>query len=80
MKCHKFTVTIPEGMTPASIIAAVKKEVKGFSGNEKSGSFNGSGVVGSYECDGTEIDITLTAKPFMVSWNYVEKEIRGYFS
>lgn len=80
MKCHKFSVTLPEGSTPSTIIANLKKEVKGFSGNEKTGSFNGHGVVGSYECDGETIAIVLTSKPFMVSWAYVEKEIREYFA
>jgi len=51
-----------------------------FSGDEKSGSFSGKGVVGRYVVEGDTVAVTIEKKPFPAPWMLVEKKIRGFFS
>lgn len=51
-----------------------------FSGDEKSGTFSGKGVVGRYEVEGDTVSVTIEKKPFPAPWVLVEKKIRGFFS
>lgn len=50
-----------------------------FDGDILRGSFSGSGVEGGYEVLGHVIRVSLLKKPWVVSWNYVEGEIRDFF-
>lgn len=51
-----------------------------FQGDTQAGKFSGSGVEGNYEVIGSCIRVSLQKKPWVVTWAYVEEEIRGFFS
>lgn len=74
----EFTCSIPATKNVGDILTTLKSKVKGFSGSEVHGCFNDSGIVGYYEIKGNEIIVTLTKKPFYVTWAYVEKELRSF--
>jgi hypothetical protein len=42
--------------------------------------FSVSGVVGNYFLEGTILTITIIKKPFIVSMDYVDSELRKYFA
>lgn len=81
---HTFSVTIPENM---DLLAGVDKVRTGildaggkYSFANNRGEFEVKGVAGAFLVVGRVVSITLTKKPFIVSYAYVEKTIRGYFS
>jgi hypothetical protein len=51
-----------------------------FNGDEHGGSFSGKGVEGYYKVNGNNVEITITAKPFLAPWSIVESTIRGFFN
>ncbi len=48
-----------------------------MSGNTQSGRFSGL-ISGTYEVSGGVAIVTITEKPFIVSWGYVEQQLRGF--
>ena len=76
---HRFNITIPEDVDINKSLSQVKNNCDSFNGNEESGSFSKSGVRGTYDISGNTVRITLTDKPFLASWDYVESKIRSYF-
>ena len=84
---HKFSVELPSSLK--SLTEGVEKVRKGvqegggiyhFDGKTNTGTFNLKGVVGSFKVVGKLVHITLTRKPFLVTYGYVEDIIRGYFA
>lgn len=49
-------------------------------GNDQSGSFQGNGIFGCYQVNGDKLELVITKKPALLSWNRVEAEIRAFFS
>jgi hypothetical protein len=47
---------------------------------EEDGSVHGMGFKGSYEIKGNVITMNITQKPFFLSWDKVEAEIRKFLS
>jgi len=68
----------------SDIVEKAKKQAQKsgaqFSGDEKSGSFSGKGVVGRYTVKGDTVEVTIEKKPFPAPWMLVEKKIRDFFS
>ena len=78
---HTFSVSTDKD--PQTLAEEDKKvaEENGatFRGDENSGSFSGSGVEGSYEVEGTTVQITVTEKPGFVPWSTVESQVEEFF-
>ena len=51
-----------------------------ITGNESSGTFNGSGVVGSYRVNGNNIHVQIDKKPGVVTQGFVEKKLKAFFN
>ncbi|MDO8330068.1 MAG: hypothetical protein Q7T36_06320 [Fluviicoccus sp.] len=84
---HKFTVT-PKDDLPATlkrVETTITTKGGQFSGNTDSGNFAGVTPVGMVKgkyvvLNGTEIEITITDKPFVAPKSIIENKIRDYFS
>ena len=50
-----------------------------FDGDATSGTFSGMGVEGNYRVNGETIEITITDKPFFLTWDIVENQISSFF-
>ena len=84
---HKFSVELPSSLK--SLTEGVEKVRKGvqegggiyhFDDKTNAGIFTVKGVAGSFTVIGNLVHITLTRKPFLVTYGYVEDIIRGYFA
>ncbi|MBD3371044.1 hypothetical protein GF402_11885 [Candidatus Fermentibacteria bacterium] len=75
---RKITV---ECSAPSKKLAEAKKIAaeKGVT-IEDDGSVHGMGFKGSYEIKGKKITMDITNKPFFLSWDKVESEIRKFLS
>ena len=49
-----------------------------FSGDLHSGQFSGMGISGSYGISHSMITVTVESKPFLVSWAYIDAQLRGF--
>jgi hypothetical protein len=61
----------------AKMVAAEKNAT--FEGDTTSGRFSGSGVEGKYEVEDGTVIVTITDKPFFLSWDNVESRVREFF-
>ncbi len=79
---HKFTVPL-KGRSPSDLIAMAKEAAvesgADFTGDERTGTFGGNAVVGNYEVRRDDVLITLTSKPSIAPWSFVETIIREFF-
>lgn len=50
-----------------------------FTGDEKQGTFAGMGVKGSYQTEGNAVQVTINEKPFVISWQMLETQLRSFF-
>lgn len=79
---HTFTVLL-KGRSPSELVAKARKAAVEsgavFSGDERAGTFTGNGVVANYELRPHEVLITLTDKPLIAPWSFVEARIREFF-
>lgn len=77
-----FTVAL--GGSPAVLVqkaqAVAREAGASFQGDEASGRFRGSGVVGQYRIEGGQMTITITSKPFYAPWSLVESKVRSFFA
>lgn len=77
---HVFVVEVAN---VAATLEKVKSEMLAagyeFSSDSTSGKFSGKGVKGNFVIAGNAVSITLTAKPFMVTYKFVEGKVREYF-
>jgi hypothetical protein len=80
---HTFTVPL-KGRSPSDLIAIAKAAAvesgADFTGDERTGTFSGSGVVANYEIRRDDVLITLTSKPLIAPWSFVEARIREFFA
>lgn len=76
--------TVPFGGPQAALVqkaqAVAHEAGASFQGDEASGGFRGSGVVGEYRIEGGQVTITITSKPFYASWSLVESRVRSFFA
>lgn len=79
---RSFDIPIDEpiGAVLIRVQDAVKEAGGTFNGDVVRGSFSGSGVEGDYRVEGASIRVNLSKKPWVVSWAYVEGEIRSFFT
>ena len=80
---HTFTVPL-KGRSPSDLVGKAKEAAEDsgadFSGDEHTGTFSGSGVLGNYEIRPDDVLITLTSKPLIAPWSFVEARIREFFA
>ena len=50
-----------------------------FTGDSRTGSFQGRGIAGTYTLKDDLLCITITRKPILVPWEMVESVIKGFF-
>jgi hypothetical protein len=78
---YSFTIERPRDILQA--VNAVKTGIESsggvFSGNEREGNFNASGVAGQYRVE-NHVNVTISKKPVLIPHAMIEKEVRGYFS
>jgi len=48
-----------------------------MTGNTRSGHFSGL-ILGTYEISGSLATVTITTKPGLVSWGYIERQLREF--
>ncbi len=48
-----------------------------MSGNTQSGRFSGL-ISGTYEISGGVVTVTITAKPGIAAWAYIERQLRAF--
>ena len=83
---HSFKVALTDEIS--SVLKKVESEITGgggtFQGNTEKGTFAGKSLLGSIKGEyqrvsESELNITITAKPFLVQYNMIETGIRKYF-
>lgn len=72
-----FTEDPKQLIARARHVAAENEAV--FRGDEKDGTFSGSGVEGHYVVADGEVLVTITSKPFFAPWSLVEARVREFF-
>ena len=83
MSSCNFTISFTKSVT--EILAKAKKTVEAqggnFTGNESTGNFDvsifGNTVIGSYLFNGSQLNIDITDKPFLVPCNMIEKFLKS---
>lgn len=58
-------------------VAAAAKGVI-FSGDLNGGQFSGRGLSGTYNVSESTISVSVATKPFFISWEYIEAQLRGF--
>ena len=58
-------------------VAAAAKGVI-FVGDLRGGRFSGMGLTGTYSISGSRITAVITAKPFFLSWDSIDAQLRGF--
>jgi hypothetical protein len=80
---HAFTVPL-KGRSSSELVAKAKEAAVEsgavFTGDEHTGTFSGNDVVATYEIRPEDVLITLTKKPLIVPWSFVEARIREFFA
>ena len=77
--------SIPFSGSPNDVLARAKSAVTGqggaFKGDASSGAFQlsvmGSAVKGSYRVDGTNLNVTIDSKPFLIPCSTIENFLRA---
>lgn len=59
--------------------SAIKNAGANMSGDQKSGSFSGSGLEGSYAFNAGELEITIDKKPFLVPESIIKNKVAEFF-
>lgn len=77
---HQFTMKLPQGTTATQLVTNIKQMVqdaKGtFTNNGDTGTFSIKGVSGGFSIIGDTVSITLSSKPFLVTYGMIESYIR----
>lgn len=74
-----FRIEVSGDLESKLEIAKGKARAQGvaFHGDTRSGSFSGS-ISGTYSISGGVATVTITKKPFIVSWAYVDRQLREF--
>ena len=84
---HSFNIRLEKEIS--DVLKNVDSEIRGsggsFDGDVQKGYFAGKTAVGTIRGEyrslsSSEIEITITEKPFIVPYSLIEAEIRKYFS
>ena len=49
-----------------------------FSGDLNGGRFSGRGLNGTYRIDGSRITVSITTKPLIATWAYIDSQLRSF--
>jgi hypothetical protein len=81
---YAFTITVPN---PVEAVARARNAVVAnggvLYGTATGGTFSGRGVEGSYGAQmgmPNRFNVVITRKPWLVSYGYIERTVRSYFS
>lgn len=78
---HNFTINLTGSVTEA--LDRARHTISGsggdITGDESSGTFAGSGVLGSYHITGSTVTITINKKPFIAPMSLIESKVREFF-
>ena len=78
------TFTINTNKDPQTLVEEARQAAEEnnatFKGDANSGSFSGKGVEGSYEVEGSSVQVTVTDKPRLASWSKVESKLQEFFN
>ncbi len=74
-----FRIKVSGDLEAKLEIARRKASAQGVTlqGDTRSGSFSGL-ITGTYSISGGMATVTITSKPFIVSWDYVESQLRAF--
>ncbi|MCL2805463.1 MAG: DUF4384 domain-containing protein [Treponema sp.] len=77
----RFSIDRPRDIGQAinSVRAGIERKGGVFNGNDQSGNFSASGIIGQYNIS-ERVDINISRKPLAVPNSFIEREIRSYFS
>jgi hypothetical protein len=77
---YNFSFDKPGNITQA--VNTVRSGITGkggsFNGNESAGNFEASGIAGEYRV-ADKVNVTISAKPFIISNSLIEKEVKSFF-
>lgn len=78
------TIHIALKQAPEQLIqqakAAADKNGVNMQGDADSGCFSGMGVEGEYSVEGQTLTVTISKKPLIMPWAFIEKSVRDFFS
>lgn len=84
--CTPFTLEVEDDLESrlANVKSGIESSGGRFAGDLKFGTFSGNvpllgSFQGQYEVTGSQVTITITDKPFLVSCHTAESKIRDYF-
>ncbi|MDR1803338.1 MAG: hypothetical protein LBQ94_06985 [Treponema sp.] len=79
-RAYTFSFDKPRNMNQAvqSVRSGINEKKGFFTGDEQRGSFNASGIVGSYTVT-EKVNVTITDKPALIPYSIIEKEIIKWF-
>jgi len=49
-----------------------------FCGDLNGGRFSGRGLIGTYSINGSRITVSITTKPLIASWAYIDSQLRSF--
>jgi hypothetical protein len=77
---YSFFFNRPANVPAALAMVQTAIERKGgvFSGDASAGLFRVSGITGNYHV-ADRVSVTIQEKPFVISYQLIEKEIKNYF-
>ncbi len=79
--CPAFTVRVSGDLNTTLEYVKQKAAEKGlmFTGDTQSGSFSGKGISGTYSASGNDVTVNISQRPFIISCEFIESELRKYF-
>jgi len=77
---YRFSIDRPTNMSQAvqSVRSGIERKGGRFEGDEQSGNFSASGIVGQYNVD-NRVDIHISQKPLVVPNSMIEREVKNFF-
>ena len=73
-----YTLTGDQVTKLEQIKAAAAAKGVIFTGDLCGGQFSGMGLTGTYSISGSRITVVIKAKPFFVSWPYIDAQLRSF--
>jgi hypothetical protein len=77
---YNFSFDRPRDMSGAlsSVRRGITTKGGSFSGDEREGSFQASGIAGKYQV-AEQVNVTIVEKPFIISHSLIEREVKNFF-
>jgi hypothetical protein len=78
------TFTIPFEGDPVTLVARAKQTAAQnhaqLDGDERSGTFSGDGVAGTYTVQNHTVTVTINRKPFYIATAMIKSHVQGFFA